>query len=157
MRKLLMTLLGLSIYTIALAQSTPPPPQQEQRANQYRKQLNQSRTVLKVKNNTKWNIQYAIVVYDFEEQSWTSRGWYSVKKYKTSNFPLGDYEGAVYIYGTSTPLGTYKWSGKWKFCVDKNNAFDIINSDQSSCGKTAGFHKRAVYPNRSNRFTFNPG
>ncbi|NJS16938.1 MAG: DUF1036 domain-containing protein [Nostocaceae cyanobacterium CSU_2_110] len=88
-----------------------------------------------------------------------SKGWWVVDPGKCQEVNLGqNYRGILYVHG-SYNRGESNWdSGKYLFCVDIINKFDIANSDKASCSggslKQVTMSEFAVSPG-TNNWNFN--
>ncbi|MEZ5047503.1 MAG: DUF1036 domain-containing protein [Chitinophagaceae bacterium] len=149
---LFLTLILSAFISRAQEINEPPPPLQEKKEIERRDLIENSRTNLTIRNNTNKTVYVSYVAYDANEESWTSHGWYTIMPYKVITLPLGDYKGAVYLHAKDD---IHVWGDKWNFCIDKKNAFEIVNADKVKCISQAKFWKMQVVPDQVNKWNIN--
>ncbi|MBD2025871.1 DUF1036 domain-containing protein [Leptolyngbya sp. FACHB-711] len=90
-----------------------------------------SSTTLRLCNQTPSTV-YAAYSFWAGNEGWRSAGWYQIQGQNCSNLSLGSYSGDTYVYAEGSNGG--RWSGRdANFCITRGNAFNIANSDRSSC------------------------
>jgi len=100
--------------------------------------------------------------YDFENKSWSTKGWYKIESYSTNTINLGSYSSFIYVHGFSVNPGSFwesetlnSWGKDVSLCVDKNNAFEIRYADKINCETKKTFSKYSINSGL-NKWTFNP-
>ena len=90
-------------------------------------------TVLRLCNSSSDSKMWA--AYGYWEQasaSWTTEGHWTLTRGKCIDHDLGQYEGAVYLYGSDADGGS--WGGEGAtLCIDATNAFEIHHADTTNC------------------------
>lgn len=102
---------------------------------------------------SKDEISAALVYWD--GKGLRSRGWWNVKRGKCQEVNLEqNYRGTLYVHGSYKRDESNWGSGKYSFCVDIIDKFDIANSDKASCSggslKQVTMSEFAVSPGTNN-------
>ena len=124
--------------------------------------LAKAQNTFEMYNNTDKEIYAAYAFYDFENKSWSTKGWYKIESYSTSTINLGSYSSFIYVHGFSVNPGSFwesetlnSWGKDVSLCVDKNNAFEIRYADKINCETKKTFSKYSINSG-VNKWTFNP-
>ncbi len=116
--------------------------------------LSFSQNQIEFYNNTSENLVFALVCYDYENESWTSEGWYSIDPYSPKKLDFDNYIGNIYIHAEQEN-SEGEWGGGYSFCINLNSAFEIRFSDKIECKNSASFSKFKIETGK-NTYTFNP-
>jgi uncharacterized membrane protein len=124
--------------------------------------LAKAQNTFEMYNNTDKEIYAAYAFYDFENKSWSTKGWYKIESYSTNTINLGSYSSFIYVHGFSVNPGSFwesetlnSWGKDVSLCVDKNNAFEIRYADKINCETKKTFSKYSINSGL-NKWTFNP-
>jgi uncharacterized membrane protein len=113
-------------------------------------------------NNTDKDIYTSYAYYDFENKSWSTKGWFKIGAYSTNTLNLGSISNYIYVHGFSVNPGSFwesetlnSWGKDVNLCVDKNNAFEIRYADKINCETKKTFSKCSLNVGTT-KWTFNP-
>lgn len=107
--------------------------------NSLQNRINESKediTYVNFCNRTSDNKIYAAFTY-WNGNGFLSEGWYSVESGECRKITVAqNYKGNVYVYGMYN-RGESEWgSGKYSFCVDIVDKFNISESDKVNCSES---------------------
>lgn len=97
-----------------------------------------AQTSVNFRNATDYTIYFAYCSYEGDYNGWTSRGWYEVGPWDNLTLNLGNYHGALYVYGEND-LGTIYGGNTW-LCYTDYYAFTHNQADRKYCPEQAPFH-----------------
>jgi uncharacterized membrane protein len=124
--------------------------------------LSKAQNTFEMYNNTDKDIYAAYAYYDFENKSWSTKGWYKIESYGTTTINLGSNSSFIYVHGFSVNPGSFwesetlnSWGKDVSLCVDKANAFEIRYADKINCETKKTFSKYSINSG-VNKWTFNP-
>ncbi|MEK0181776.1 DUF1036 domain-containing protein [Microcoleus anatoxicus] len=128
----------------------------QEKSDQLQSKVNEfeKETYINFCNKTSKDEISAALVY-WDGKGLRSRGWWNVKRGKCQEVNLEqNYRGTLYVHGSDN-RGESNWgSGKYSFCVDIIDKFDIVNSDKASCSggslKQVTMSEFAVSPGTNN-------
>jgi uncharacterized membrane protein len=114
-------------------------------------------TMLRLCNNSATpRLRAAYASWDTRNRNhlgWTSEGWYAINRGECIDLEIDEgFTGDVYIFGMEGyGMTGATWEGPdARFCVDIEKSFEVLTSDEASCGsapyKRVGMFKYAVSP-----------